>query len=179
MTKTRRIYISIAFLLAVLIIVYIFFSLRRASVAEKVSEGFVLQSAEVIPIDAVAIFHFNDVNVSISFLSDTSGLFPSIFPQESPIGKFLSLSGTFGGEITLSFHYSAKNEVSPIAVLDLPPVPISGKESGSLRAGTAGWLSLIFHRFLYRERRQKYFSENWVLSVRVHITVLKSIREEG
>ncbi|NCB98220.1 MAG: hypothetical protein EOM36_07670 [Bacteroidia bacterium] len=129
MTKTRRIYISIASLLAVLIIVYIFFSLRRASVAEKVPEGFVLQSAEVIPIDAIAIFHFNDVNASISFLSDTSGLFPSIFPQESPIGKFLYLSGTFGGEITLSFHYSAKNEVSPIAVLDLPPVPVSGKET--------------------------------------------------
>ncbi|MDD3034049.1 MAG: hypothetical protein PHT25_05590 [Bacteroidales bacterium] len=128
MTKARRIYISIASLLTVLIVVYIFFSLRRASVEEKASEGFVLHSADMIPIDAIAIFHFNDVNSSASFLSDTSGLFPPIFQQESPVGKFLSLSATFGGEITISFHYSAKNEVSPIAVLNLPSVPTPGKE---------------------------------------------------
>lgn len=132
MTKARRIYILIASLLAVLIVVCFFFSLRRASVADKTPDGFVLQSADLIPIDAIAICHFNNVNSTLSFLSDTSGLFPPLFPQDSPVGKFIALSATLGGEITLSFHYSAKNEVSPIAILDLPSDPISGKESDVL-----------------------------------------------
>ncbi|MCK9628105.1 MAG: hypothetical protein M0R37_05895 [Bacteroidales bacterium] len=127
MAKARRIYIFIASLLAVLIVVFFLFSSKRVNPTVKAQEGFVLQSADLIPIDAIAIFHFNDVKSSLSFLSDTSGLFPPLFPQGSPVGKFISLSGTSGGEVTLSFHYSAKNEVLPIVFLDLPS-DLSGTE---------------------------------------------------
>ncbi|MEA5005088.1 MAG: hypothetical protein VB022_01625 [Rikenellaceae bacterium] len=132
MAKTKKIYILIASLLIVLIVIYIFFSSRIVAEADKTPDGFVLQSADLIPIDAIAIFHFNDINTSLLFLSDTSGLFPPLFPQESSVGKFIALSGSSGGEITMSFHYSAKNEVSPIVILDLPSDPISEKESDVL-----------------------------------------------
>jgi len=121
MNRIRRSYIYIGLLFIASIGIIVFLLLRRAERQNAVPEGFTLEGASIIPIDAVAIFHFDDIRTSASFLHDTAALFPPFFPGSSPVGKLMMLSEGIRASLTISFHYSAKNEVSQLVTLNFSP----------------------------------------------------------
>lgn len=119
MRKINKIYITAAFfLLALIVTVYFFHFKNNNNDNNTFVSGFELSTVSVIPTDAIAVLHFNSINNSIDLLSDTSHMFPPLYPSSSPVGKLINLSVSRGvSQLTVSFHYSAKNEMSPLVIL--------------------------------------------------------------
>jgi hypothetical protein len=119
MRKIYKIYITVAFFLLALIITVVFFHFKNNNDGNNTFvPGFELSTVSVIPTDAIAVLHFNGISNSIDLLSDTSYMFPPLYPSLSPVGNLINLSVSGGiSQLTVSFHYSAKNEMSPLVIL--------------------------------------------------------------
>ena len=82
MRKINKIYITAAFFLLALIVTVVFFHFKNNNNDNNTFVfGFELSTVSVIPTDAIAVLHFNSINNSIDLLSDTSHMFPPLYPS--------------------------------------------------------------------------------------------------
>lgn len=99
-----------------------FFSCKSNNDGKKDNKD-VLSIMQGVPSDAIMIFHFKEMSQFLDILTDTLSFGEQIIDKSSGLIKFQqqlsSISSVINAPLLYSLHYSAKNEVSFLQVMNL------------------------------------------------------------
>lgn len=121
MKSIKRWYLWIAVILLLVAGTTIsFYLFESGEKSDENSDWLPVNSAKAVPSDALLMACFKEASVASSILTDSSSVFLPLTGKQSPFNRVLETLSGFPGDIVISVHTSAKNEISPLICYKLP-----------------------------------------------------------
>lgn len=192
--KKLLIYGSLVAFVLIAIVCVLFFKLyapKQKSVAELTDQKIDITSFEGIPSDAVMLFDFKKLKNFAPILNDTNSFAIMLLDDKNPLVSFQKQLTSFKEleeiPFVYSLHYSAKNSVSFLQVLDLSTLPMSDAVFEKLQTTAASskrqynntyiytypsGLNLAFHKKLILASNSSYVLESAIRHLETGTSIL-------